>query len=52
MAFIRTKTINGRPYRYLVETERDGDGSVRQRFIKYLGPEKPVYQSANRPKKK
>ena len=41
MAYVRVKTIKGRPYRYLVEGVRE-DGRVRQRVIKYLGPVKPV----------
>jgi hypothetical protein len=36
MSFVRTKTINGREYLYLVENRRIGD-TTRQRVIKYLG---------------
>ena len=37
MAFVRTKKIKGKEYRYLVESYRDEGGKVRQRTIKYLG---------------
>ena len=37
MAFVRTKKIKGKEYRYLVEGYRDDRGKVRQRTIKYLG---------------
>ena len=38
MAFVRTKKITGKEYRYLVENYRDGStGKVRQRTLKYLG---------------
>ncbi|MDJ0903385.1 MAG: Uma2 family endonuclease [Xenococcus sp. MO_188.B8] len=36
MAFVRTKTVKGRKYRYLVENYRE-KGKVRQRIIEYLG---------------
>jgi len=39
MAFIRTKTVKGKRYRYLVENYRE-KGKVRQRIIEYLGLEK------------
>ena len=39
MAFVRTKTIKGHDYEYLVETYREGD-KVKQRVIKYLGRKK------------
>jgi hypothetical protein len=39
MAFLRTKTIKGRAYRYLVENHRDPQtGKVRQKVVQYLGP--------------
>ena len=41
--FERTKTINGRKYRYLVKCERFGE-TVRQKVIKYLGPVDPIYK--------
>lgn len=38
MAFVRTKKIKGKEYRYLVESYRDlHTGKVRQRTLKYLG---------------
>lgn len=38
MAFVRTKKLKGKEYRYLVENYRDRrTGKVRQRTIKYLG---------------
>jgi hypothetical protein len=36
MSYVRTKTIKGIEYRYLVEGVREG-GKVRQKVIKYLG---------------
>ena len=36
MAFVRTKTVKGKKYRYLVENYRE-DAKVRQRTIEYLG---------------
>ena len=38
MAFVRTKKVKGKEYRYLVESYRTLQGQVRQRTIKYLGP--------------
>ncbi len=40
MAFIRTKTIKGHKYLYLVEGTRGEDNKVRQKVIKYIGPVK------------
>ena len=37
MAYIRTKKVKGKLYKYKVEGYRDKDGKVRQRTIKYLG---------------
>ncbi len=38
MAFVRTKKIKGKEYRYLVESYRErSTGKVRQRTLKYLG---------------
>ena len=36
MAFVRTKTVKGIEYHYLVEGIRE-DGKVRQRVVCYLG---------------
>jgi carbamoylphosphate synthase small subunit len=41
VAFVRTKTIKGIDYRYLVEGVRDG-GKVHQRVVAYLGAHKSV----------
>lgn len=43
MSFVRTKTINGRQYKYLVSGVRDGT-NVRQKVVKYLGPVEPKYR--------
>lgn len=37
VAYIRTKTIKGRDYLYLVRGVREG-ASVRQKVVRYLGP--------------
>ena len=39
MTFVRTKTVNGKKYRYLVENYRE-DGRVKQRTLEYLGADK------------
>lgn len=36
MAFVRTKSVNGHEYRYLVRSVREGD-KVRQETVAYLG---------------
>ena len=36
MAFLRTKTINGKAYFYLVESKRV-DGKVKQKVVRYIG---------------
>ena len=38
--FIRSKTVNGRKYYYLVKNERKGD-KVVQKVVRYLGITKP-----------
>ena len=38
MAYIRTKKVKGKEYRYKVEGYRDEDGKVKQRILEYLGP--------------
>ena len=43
MAYTRTKTINGKEYRYLVAGKRI-DGEVKQKVVKYLGPVNPIYK--------
>ena len=47
MTYVRTKTIKGQTYYYLVESHREGD-KVRQRVIKYLGKEKPSPEELER----
>jgi Putative restriction endonuclease len=42
MAFVRTKKVKGKQYRYLVESYRDKQGKVRQRTLKYLGAVEPT----------
>ena len=37
MAYLRTKTIKGRNYYYVVEGSRDEKGKVKQKVKKYLG---------------
>ena len=43
MAFVRTKTIHGRKYQYLVQNYREGE-KTRQRVLRYLGPVNPVHE--------
>lgn len=44
MAYIRTKTIKGHRYRYLVESKREGN-KVKQKHIKYVGKDgEPIPQ--------
>jgi len=40
MAYVRTKTVNGKPYYYLQSCERV-NGCVKTKHIAYLGTEKP-----------
>jgi hypothetical protein len=41
VAYIRCKTINGKSYRYLVKSVREGQ-RVRQVFVRYIGNPPPV----------
>ncbi len=41
MAYVRTKTINGKTYRYLVKSVREGK-QVRQVFVSYIGNPPPA----------
>jgi hypothetical protein len=41
VAFVRTKTVKGIEYHYLVEGVRE-KGKVRQQVVAYLGPHKSV----------
>ncbi|MBI5072511.1 Fic family protein [Candidatus Woesearchaeota archaeon] len=43
MVSIVTKTIKGKEYLYLVESEREGD-QVRQKTIKYIGVKRPILE--------
>lgn len=38
MAYIRTKKVKGKEYRYRVEGYRDEHNKVKQRILEYLGP--------------
>lgn len=49
MAYIETKTINGRKYKYLRKTARDGK-KMNHITLKYLGPVDPVYKISKRKK--
>ena len=37
MVYLRPKKIKGKTYYYVVEGNRDKDGKVKQKVIKYLG---------------
>ena len=37
MAYVRSKNLKGKNYYYLVEGQRDKDGKVKQKVLKYLG---------------
>jgi len=50
MSYIRTKTINGKQYKYLVTGKRVG-GTVQQKVVKYLGPVNPIYKIGGKRKK-
>ena len=44
MVYIRTKTVKGHKYQYLVESKREGS-KVRQKHIKYIGKDgEPIPQ--------
>lgn len=49
MAYIRTKSFEGRTYRYLVKGIRE-EGIVRQKVVKYLGPVNPIYKVSKKRK--
>jgi transposase len=50
MAYIEIKTINGRQYKYLRKTVRDGK-KMKHITLKYLGPVNPVYKIGSKRKK-
>lgn len=37
MTYLRAKKIKGKNYYYVVEGNRDDEGKVKQKVIKYLG---------------
>ena len=37
MTYLRTKKIRGKNYYYVVEGNRDPEGKVKQKVIRYLG---------------
>lgn len=45
--FVRTKTINGKNYYYLVESKREGQRTY-QKVIKYLGKTPPTPEELDR----
>jgi len=47
MAFIRTKTVKGRTYYYLVKSVRER-GRVKQKTLQYLGSHKPSDEEVRR----
>ncbi len=49
MPYIDIKIINGRKYKYMRTSVRDGN-DVRHVNVSYLGPEKPIYNVKNRRK--
>lgn len=51
MSHIERKKIKGRIYLYRYQSYRDEYGRVKKRFIKYLGPETPVFSLADGKKK-
>lgn len=50
MAYIETKTIQGKEYMYLRHSVRLKDGRVKHKNVKYLGPVKPVYVAKSKRK--
>lgn len=50
MVYIEIKTINGKQYKYLRKTARDGS-KMKHITLKYLGPVNPVYK-IGKPRKK
>lgn len=51
MVFIRSKTVKGRRYYYLVKSIRKA-GKVRQKFLQYLGSREPSDDEVRRLVKK
>lgn len=48
MAYVRSKTINGKTYRYLVKSVREGT-RVRQVFVSYIGNPPPTFGETVQP---
>ena len=44
MTYIEIKTINGKQYKYLRKTVRDGQ-KMEHITLKYIGPVNPVYRT-------
>jgi len=44
MVYIRTKKVKGNNYYYIVEGQRDKNGKVKQKVIKYLGTAKNILE--------
>ena len=44
MAYLRTKKIKGHNYYYLVEGQRDKEGKVKQKVLKYMGTAENILQ--------
>lgn len=44
MAYIRAKKKRRKNYYYVVEGKRDGEGKVKQKIIKYLGPVESILE--------
>jgi len=49
MTYIEIKTIQGKQYKYLRKTEREGK-KMKHISLKYLGPVNPVYKVIKRKK--
>src|SRR3990167_5173814 len=50
MAYIEIKTLNGKQYKYLRKTVRNGK-KMEHITLKYLGPVNPIYKIGNRREK-
>ena len=50
MTYIETKTLNGKQYKYLRKTVRNGK-KMEHITLKYLGPVNPIYKIGNRREK-
>ena len=50
MAYIETKTIQGKEYMYLRHSIRQRNGRVKHKTVKYMGPVKPIYKAKRKRK--